>query len=146
MTFAIKRIYEPVGPMDGQRVLVDRLWPRGVAKKKALLDRWLKDVAPSPALRVWFGHKPDRFTEFAKRYRLELKTNTSMAELRILGKAKHVTLLYAARDPNVNHALVLLGALQSNGPAGRGLVGNAREVGGKPAERDRLKFVQRPVT
>jgi uncharacterized protein YeaO (DUF488 family) len=112
MTFAIKRIYEPAKPSDGTRVLVDRLWPRGVKKSNARLDQWMKDVAPSPRLRVWFGHKPDRFAEFRKRYKKELVGNTAVPELRKLGKDKVVTLLYGARDPEVNHAVVLQSILR----------------------------------
>jgi uncharacterized protein YeaO (DUF488 family) len=102
---AIKRAYDPPSPQDGTRILVDRLWPRGLSKAKAGLDGWNKDVAPSPRLRTWFGHKPERFAEFARRYRAELKHNPALAELRAL-KGK-VTLIYGARDPAINHAVVL---------------------------------------
>lgn len=102
---AIKRAYDPPSPQDGTRILVDRLWPRGLSKAKAELDGWNKDVAPSTALRQWFGHEPERFQEFAKRYRAELKGNPALDELRAL-KGK-VTLVYGARDPLVNHAIVL---------------------------------------
>jgi uncharacterized protein YeaO (DUF488 family) len=102
---AIKRIYERPAKADGTRILVDRLWPRGVSKAKAQLDGWEKAVAPSPALRKWFGHRPERFAEFRKRYRAELKGNPAVRELRALtGK---VTLLYGAHDPKINHAVVL---------------------------------------
>ena len=84
---------------------MDRLWPRGISKRKAALDGWIKEVAPSPSLRKWFGHKPERFREFSKRYRAELKDNPAVAKLRAL-KGK-VTLIYGARDPTVNHAAVL---------------------------------------
>ena len=107
MTFRIKRVYESAEPSDGTRVLVDRLWPRGISKVEAKLDAWMKDVAPSPALRTWFGHDPERFAEFSRRYRQELKGNASVAELRSLGGRHRVTLLYAAHDPHVNHAVVL---------------------------------------
>jgi uncharacterized protein YeaO (DUF488 family) len=107
MSFRIKRIYETALPTDGLRVLVDRLWPRGVAKVDAHLDQWMKEVAPSPALRTWFAHDPERFAEFGRRYRAELKDNAAVAVLRKLGSRKRVTLLYAAHDPEVNHALVL---------------------------------------
>lgn len=102
---AIKRAYEPPAASDGCRILVDRLWPRGLSKAKAELDGWNKAVAPSTALRQWFGHKPERFQEFAKRYRAELKGNPALDELRAL-KGK-VTLVYGARDPKINHAIVL---------------------------------------
>jgi uncharacterized protein YeaO (DUF488 family) len=112
MSFQIKRIYEASEPSDGIRVLIDRLWPRGVKKTEAHLDHWMKDVAPSPQLRQWFGHEPERFKEFGRRYVRELKGNPCVAELRRLGRAKRVTLLYGARDPEVNHALVLQSVLR----------------------------------
>ena len=84
---------------------MDRLWPRGISKRKAALDGWIKEVAPSPSLRKWFGHKPEHFQEFSKRYRAELKDNPAVAKLRAL-KGK-VTLIYGARDPAINHAVVL---------------------------------------
>jgi uncharacterized protein YeaO (DUF488 family) len=111
MTFRIKRVYEPAKPADGIRVLVDRLWPRGVKKADAHLDHWMKDVAPSAPLRLWFGHRPERFAEFGKRYKKELVGNAELAELRKLGRAKVVTLLYGAHDPDVNHAAVLRSVL-----------------------------------
>jgi len=107
---AIKRAYDPPSPQDGSRILVDRLWPRGLSKKKLALDGWIKDVAPSPALRKWFGHEPERFTEFAKRYRAELKGNAALDELRSL-KGK-ITLVYGAKDPRINHAVVLAKVLK----------------------------------
>ena len=115
MAFQIKRIYEPAKPSDGIRVLVDRLWPRGVKKATAHLDHWMKDVAPSPRLRLWFGHRPERFAEFGKRYKKELNGNPELAELRKLGRGALVTLLYGARDPQVNHALVLQSVLRKAG-------------------------------
>ena len=107
---AIKRAYEPPSPKDGTRILVDRLWPRGLAKAKAALDGWNKDVAPTTALRTWFDHRPERFQEFAKRYRAELKHNPAVENLRAL-KGK-VTLIYGARDPAINHAVVLAKVLK----------------------------------
>jgi uncharacterized protein YeaO (DUF488 family) len=112
MTFQIKRIYDATLPSDGIRVLVDRLWPRGVKKTEAHLDHWMKDVAPSPPLRKWFNHEPERFKEFGRRYVRELKDNPGVDELRRLGRARRVTLLYGARDPEVNHALVLQSVLR----------------------------------
>ena len=104
----IKRIYAPVDKSDGQRVLVDRLWPRGVSREEAALDLWLKEIAPSSALRTWFGHQPERFTEFAQRYRRELDGNPEpVARLRALRAKGDVTLLYAAHDPRINQAVVL---------------------------------------
>ena len=112
MAVQIKRIYETAEPADGIRILVDRLWPRGVKKSAAQLDYWMKEVAPSPKLRVWFGHKPERFEQFDSRYRTELLRNPAVGKLRKLAKGKLVTLLYAARDPKVNHALVLQSVLR----------------------------------
>jgi|SRR6478609_2294139 len=104
----IKRIYEPAADEDGMRVLVDRLWPRGVSKEDAALDLWLKEVAPTPELRTWFGHEPERFEEFSARYRAELESNPALDRLlEAAGDARSVTLLYAARDPECNHAAVL---------------------------------------
>ena len=109
-SIAIKRAYEPPAPSDGSRILVDRLWPRGISKKKAALDGWMKEVAPSPSLRKWFGHQPERFKDFAKRYRAELKDNPALEDLRAL-KGK-VTLVYGAKDPKINHAAVLAEVLK----------------------------------
>jgi uncharacterized protein YeaO (DUF488 family) len=112
MSFQIKRIYELPQPSDGTRVLVDRLWPRGIKKTDAHLDCWMKEVAPSTELRRWFGHLPARFDEFRRRYEEELRGNPKIGELRKLGGRKRVTLLYAAHDPEVNHALVLRSVLE----------------------------------
>jgi uncharacterized protein YeaO (DUF488 family) len=113
MTFKIKRVYEPAAPSDGVRVLVDRLWPRGVSKSKAHLDHWMKDIAPSAKLRLWFGHRPERFAEFKTRYAKEIDGNPKLAELHRLGKGAVVTLLYGARDPEMNQAAVLQSLLKS---------------------------------
>jgi uncharacterized protein YeaO (DUF488 family) len=112
MAFRIKRVYDPASPEDGERILVDRLWPRGLKKAEARLDRWMKEVAPSAALRTWFGHKPERFAEFRKRYAAEMAGNPALAELRKLGRGRTVTLLYGARDPEQNQAVVLLDLLR----------------------------------
>jgi uncharacterized protein YeaO (DUF488 family) len=106
----LKRIYERATSDDGWRVLVDRLWPRGLAKSKAKVDLWMKEIAPSDELRKWFGHDPERWPEFQKRYRLELARKKGLlAELMQLAK-KHgtVTLLFAAKDEERNQAVVLL--------------------------------------
>lgn len=111
MSFEIKRIYEPASEDDGKRVLVDRLWPRGVTKEAARLDEWLKEIAPSPQLRTWFGHESEKFDEFASRYRLELDNDpqkqAAVRYLFSLNKAGKVTLLYGAKSDSVNHAAVL---------------------------------------
>jgi uncharacterized protein YeaO (DUF488 family) len=119
MTFRIKRVYESPSPADGKRILVDRLWPRGVKKTDAALDDWMKDIAPSVPLRLWFGHEPDRFAEFGRKYRAELAKNPELPKLRELGRGKTVTLLYGAHDPEVNHAVVLQSVLQVKSPAGK---------------------------
>jgi uncharacterized protein YeaO (DUF488 family) len=106
--FSLKRVYLPANDADGKRVLVDRLWPRGVTKREAHVDLWLKDVAPSPALRKWFGHDPARFDEFRTRYKRELQDRAAqLDELRDLAKHGHVTLLYGAHDETHNQAVVL---------------------------------------
>jgi uncharacterized protein YeaO (DUF488 family) len=103
----IKRAYERPTPTDGKRILVDRLWPRGLRKDAASLDLWSKEIAPTSSLRIWFDHRADRFAEFKKRYRDELRSNQAVTEiLRKIGRGK-ATLVYAARDPAVNHAVVL---------------------------------------
>lgn len=105
---AVKRIYDKPAPDDGLRVLVDRLWPRGVSRRRAALDEWMAELAPSTALREWFGHEPSRWAEFKRRYRAELRSRGEAIEaLRRLATAKRVTLLYAARDPLHNNAEVL---------------------------------------
>jgi len=110
---AVKRIYEPPSPADGRRVLVDRLWPRGVSKARAQLDAWMKDVAPSPELRRWFDHRPERWPEFRRRYIDELKSNPALGALRDMAAAGPVTLLYAARDAAHNEAVVLADRLST---------------------------------
>jgi uncharacterized protein YeaO (DUF488 family) len=114
MTFRIKRVYDEPAPSDGMRVLVDRLWPRGLRKADAKVDLWMKDVAPSTDLRRWFGHEPERFAEFKRRYRKELSRD-AFGELRKLGRGRTVTLLYGARDPEMNQAAVLLSLLRRQG-------------------------------
>jgi uncharacterized protein YeaO (DUF488 family) len=111
----IKRAYEPPDKDDGVRVLVDRLWPRGLRKERAAVTLWLKEVAPSTELRKWFGHDPARWTEFNRRYRAELAHNDEavarLAELAVRGP---LTLLYAAHDTEHNHALVLIDYLRDH--------------------------------
>lgn len=111
MSISLKRAYDPPRSTDGKRVLVDRIWPRGVAKDKAKIDLWLKDVAPSTELRQWFGHDPERWAEFRKKYRAELKGNPALDELRKMAGKGKVTLVYAARDEEHNNAVVLQGII-----------------------------------
>lgn len=110
----IKRVYDPPSKDDGKRILVDRLWPRGINKEKAKIDEWLKDIAPSDELRKWFSHEPSRWQEFRARYRKELKGKTALIE-RIRKEAKKgtVTLLFAAKDREHNNAIVLKEVIES---------------------------------
>lgn len=107
--FRVKRIYERAESTDGYRVLVDRLWPRGVSKEKAKVDLWLKEIAPSSALRKWFGHDPERWAGFQKRYREELKKKSAaVAQVKQLHKERGtVTLVYSAHDAEHNQAVAL---------------------------------------
>lgn len=104
----IKRIYDPPSKDDGERILVDRLWPRGIKKEDAMIDEWLKDIAPSDELRKWFSHEPSKWQEFRKRYRSELKKNPVLIE-RLITESKKgtITLLFAAKDIERNNAVVL---------------------------------------
>ncbi|MBS1626240.1 MAG: DUF488 domain-containing protein [Bacteroidetes bacterium] len=111
-TITIKRIYEKPEPNDGYRVLVDRLWPRGVKKETAALNEWNKTIPPSPELRKWFNHQPELFTEFKRRYKEELKTKEEdLNRLKTIAGKQNVTLLYSAKDPKINQAIVLLEVL-----------------------------------
>ena len=104
----IKRAYAPAEESDGYRILVDRLWPRGISKEKAQIDLWLKSVAPSNELRKWFGHDPEKFPEFEQRYRAELAGSGALDELRaVLWEHPDATLLFAAHDEEHNNAVVL---------------------------------------
>lgn len=104
----VKRIYDEPATEDGTRVLVDRLWPRGIAKDKARIDEWLKVIAPSDELRQWFGHDPARWDEFRERYRRELDAKAELLDgLRKLAAGGTVTLLFAAKDEQHNNAVVL---------------------------------------
>jgi uncharacterized protein YeaO (DUF488 family) len=108
----LKRAYEPAEQTDGVRILVDRLWPRGVSKAKAALDEWIKDVAPSTELRKWFGHDPARWAEFQRRYRAELRGQSeTLARIRDLAREHVVTLVYSAHDEQHNDAVVLRAVL-----------------------------------
>jgi uncharacterized protein YeaO (DUF488 family) len=104
----IKRAYEPPARGDGRRILVERLWPRGMRKEALDMDVWLKDVAPSPELRKWFGHRPERWDEFRRRYRAELNDNpAAWRPILDAGKRGNTTLLYSAHDTDHNSAVVL---------------------------------------
>ena len=108
MSLRLKRVYDPPAPDDGVRILVDRLWPRGMKKEAAALDEWLRDAAPSPTLRKWFSHDPRRWREFLQRYFRELDEKPEVvARLRKLMASKRLTLLYGARDPDMNQAVAL---------------------------------------
>ena len=108
MAVRVKRIYEPPEPTDGYRLLVDRLWPRGVSRESASLYAWMKEVAPSSELRAWFGHDASRWQEFKRRYAVELGTRQDLvAEILSLARDRPVTLLYSARDSDHNQAVAL---------------------------------------
>jgi uncharacterized protein YeaO (DUF488 family) len=113
MDVVLKRAYEPAGDADGYRVLVDRLWPRGVSRERARLDEWARDLAPSAELRSWFGHDPDRFPEFRRRYVRELGgSREHLSELRRIARRGRLTLVYGAADREHNDAVVLAQVLR----------------------------------
>jgi uncharacterized protein YeaO (DUF488 family) len=104
----LKRAYESPAADDGTRILVDRLWPRGITKKRAAIDRWLKDIAPSTELRKWFGHDPARWEEFRRRYAREVRKNSELlGQLRSLARHGPITLVYSAHDEKRNDAVEL---------------------------------------
>lgn len=108
MDIRIKRIYDEAAKDDGYRLLVDRVWPRGMTKEHAHVDEWNKEIGPSTALRKWFGHEPDKFPEFSKRYTKELqRMGTAMDNIRALARKRRVTLVYSAKDEEHNQAVVL---------------------------------------
>ncbi len=116
MTIGLKRAYDQPAKTDGDRILVDRLWPRGSTKEKAAIGLWLKEIAPTTELRKWFGHDPDRWEEFRDRYIKELEKNTdAVQKLREMAKHRTITLIYASRDQQHNEALVLKQFLQPGG-------------------------------
>ena len=111
----LKRAYEPVAKADGERILVERLWPRGVSKDRAKIDLWLKDVAPSTTLRKWFGHDPEKWREFRRRYAAELKEKVDVVKmLKQKAKKGRVTFVYAARDEEHNNAVALKEILEKS--------------------------------
>jgi uncharacterized protein YeaO (DUF488 family) len=110
MPVQVRRVYEPAAKSDGVRILVDRLWPRGISKDKARIDEWMKDIAPSTALRMWFGHREDRWEEFQKRYRAELGSSGGkqlLVRLKGMSRKGTVTLVFGAKDEEHNNAIVL---------------------------------------
>lgn len=109
--FQVKRVYDPPSPEDGLRVLVDRLWPRGLSRERAQVDWWARELAPSDALRRWFAHDPARYPEFVRRYREELRGNPSLERLKALGAQGTVTLLFGAKEARYNNATALLEVL-----------------------------------
>jgi uncharacterized protein YeaO (DUF488 family) len=107
--YFIKRVYEPYGENDGYRILVDRLWPRGLSKDKAHVDVWLKEIAPSDELRKWFAHDPAKWKAFLKKYKAELDDNPAKRELlQLIKKHRRVTFLYSAKEEKNNNAWALL--------------------------------------
>ncbi|MBS4218564.1 DUF488 domain-containing protein [Bacillus sp. FJAT-49711] len=116
MEVKIKRAYEDASSWDGIRVLVDRIWPRGVSKEQLKIDHWMKEVAPSNELRKWFNHDPEKFDEFKKKYKDELQKNTQLEDLKslVLEQREMVTLIYGAKDEKHNQAIVLKEMLDQN--------------------------------
>ncbi len=109
----LKRVYEQAEPSDGFRVLVDRLWPRGISKEEVHIDEWLRDIAPSTELRTWFEHDPAKWPEFQRRYRAELKAKTSSLEKLLADAAgRDITLVYASREQHYNNVTVLKEVLE----------------------------------
>jgi uncharacterized protein YeaO (DUF488 family) len=108
----IKRVYDPPEPEDGKRILIDRLWPRGIKKENLKMDEWLKEIAPSDELRKWFSHDPKKYEEFKKRYAKELEDKSGILErIRREAKKGRVTILFSAKDTEHNNAIVLKGLL-----------------------------------
>ncbi len=117
LSVTLKRVYDEPAASDGTRVLVERLWPRGISKERAHIDLWLKDVAPSTGLRKWFNHDPQKFPEFRRRYETELKSEAAqeaLARLREIAEEGHLTPVFAARDVDCSNAVVLRDLLLHN--------------------------------
>lgn len=113
----LRRVYEDPAPDDGVRVLVDRVWPRGLTKAAVHLDEWVQDIAPSTQLRLWYGHRPDRFTEFRRRYLIELtdaQATATLGRLRKLAHTRPITLLTSTKDIEHSHAAVLIDLLRDS--------------------------------
>lgn len=136
----VKRIYEPAGASDGFRVLVDRIWPRGIAKADAKLHLWLRDIGPSTALRTWFNHDPTRWTEFQRRYHAELKQqSTVLATITTQAKTSPVTLVYSAKDELHNQAVALRSFLLKRGAKIRPAVPPTNQSHGRPIGQRRRR-------
>jgi uncharacterized protein YeaO (DUF488 family) len=118
MPIKTKRIYEPPAPDDGYRILIDGIWPRGISRQRGAIDDWVRELAPSAELRRWYGHRPERFEEFARRYRAELGAQRELlSKLRRRSRSGVVTLVFAARDTEHSNAAVLSEALRSGLPS-----------------------------
>jgi len=144
----VRRAYDELAPGDGVRVLVDRLWPRGLSRDRARLDEWDRAVAPSTALRRWYGHAPERFEEFAERYRAELEDPERAAALRHLRELAGdgpLTLLTATKDPAISAAAVLADLLRGGDRSGAGGPGASRLGRGGPARQDGSRGPSRPA-
>ena len=123
----VKRVYDPPSQSDGRRILVDRLWPRGLSKDKAAIDLWMKDLAPSTVLRKWFGHDPEKWPEFQRRYREELQAHDDLVnEIAVAASRSRVTLLFGARDEEHNDAVALASVVRARMQGG----GGAKRAGG----------------
>ena len=118
----LKRVYEPASPEDGWRVLVERLWPRGVSKEKAALDSWCKEVAPSPELRIWFSHDPGKWDEFRTKYDRELDANLQIVKI-LAGKSARgtITFVYSSRDSEHNNAMALREYIEKHNHGKKGI-------------------------
>ena len=124
----LKRAYEPAHALDGYRILVDRLWPRGLSKAKAAIDEWMKDIAPSAELRQWFGHDPEKWREFRRRYRRELQAQDDrVREIAALASRRRVTLVYSARDQAHNDAVVLAAVVRAQMKRAKSLAARTRD-------------------
>ncbi len=116
----LKRVWDPPSPRDGRRILVDRLWPRGLSRERARIDEWVRDLAPSDRLRKWFGHDPARWAEFRERYRQELQAQPDAVRALARRAARgRITLVFGARDPEHNNAIVLKEVLEGRRPRRR---------------------------
>lgn len=136
----VKRIYEPAGTSDGFCVLVDRIWPRGIAKADAKLHLWLRDIGPSTALRTWFNHDPTRWTEFQRRYHAELEQqSTVLATITTQAKTSPVTLVYSAKDEQHNQAVALRSFLLKREAKIRPAVPPTNQSHGRPIEQRRRR-------